>query len=153
MAIYSASSLRGRSPTPKDPLSALTQALAGAQGAQLLELLAARLKANKLTDQAEAKPHDFDLSRGAREVMYVTFRMGPRQELVFKIVPGTIMRRALDLCLDTWRGPEGDRYMASELFFYLPCNTKIDYDDFMTAEELEIENHDLIDVYSESYGG
>lgn len=123
-----------KSSTSKDPLSAITEALASAQGAQLIELIAAQLKAKKLIGQTETTAHDFDLSDGAREVMYVTCRMGPRQELVFKISPKTEMIRVVDRCCDTWRDSEGHRLIFSELFFYLPCNTKLEYYGWITAE-------------------
>lgn len=136
MAIHPALSRFGKSSTSKDPLSVINEALASAQGAQLLELIAAQLKANKLIGQTETTAHDFDLSAGAREVMYVTCRMGPRQELVFKISPKTLMIRVMHCCCDTWRDSEGHMFFAPELFFYLPCNTKIDYYSWMTAEQV-----------------
>ncbi|ELR10008.1 hypothetical protein VC83_06411 [Pseudogymnoascus destructans] len=158
MAVLSVTSSRGRSysPTstlPTDPLSIIQHALASGQGAQLIELLASQLKTNQFIGQPTAVPHDFDLSHGSHEVMYVTFRMGPRKEVVFKIGPDTIMRHEIDCCLEMWRYDDGRRYMAWELFFYLPCNTRIDYYKPLAAKELGVENHDLIDVFSESHGG
>ncbi|OBT70056.1 hypothetical protein VE03_00585 [Pseudogymnoascus sp. 23342-1-I1] len=163
MAVLTAPSRHGRSyqpphavptsrPSP-DPMSIIQLALASSQGHQLIELLAAQLKGNQFIGQPQTMAHDFDLSHGSREVMYVTFRMGPRRELVFKIGPETIMRHAVDRCLETWRSDEGRRFMAWELFFYLPDNVRIDYYKPMTAAELGVENHDLIDVFSESHGG
>jgi hypothetical protein len=144
MAVLPTTSYRGRSysrpltqpVSATDHLASLNLALSTPEGHKLLELLAAQLKASKFIDQTVMTPHDFDLSDGAHEVMYVTCRMGARQELVFKIGPGTLMRHAIDRCLETWRHPEGRRYMAWELFFYLPCNTRIDYFKPMTAKEV-----------------
>ncbi|OBT89417.1 hypothetical protein VE02_02056 [Pseudogymnoascus sp. 03VT05] len=154
MAVISTSSSRSRSYSPPtDPLTIIQHALASGQGPQLIELLAAQLKANEFIGQPVAVPHDFDLSHGSQEVMYVTFRNGPRKELVFKIAPETIMRQAIAFCLEVWRNDWGVRFKASELFFYLPCNNKIDYYTPLTARQLGVENHDLIDVFSESHGG
>ncbi|KFX91280.1 hypothetical protein O988_07818 [Pseudogymnoascus sp. VKM F-3808] len=137
-----------------DPLAAINLAFNSTQGHQLLELLAAQLKTNKFIGQAEAvKPHDFDLSDGARDVMYVTCRMETRQELIFKIEPGTLMKRVIDRCLETWRYPDGRRFIESDLNFFLPCGTKIDYSKTMTAAELGVESNDLIDVYGWWHGG
>lgn len=66
----------------------------------------------------------------------MTFRMGPRRELVFKVGPQTLMRRAIDRCLDAWRNEQGGRFNPWELFFYLPCNGKIDYYKPMTAAQV-----------------
>ena len=82
--------------------------------------------------------HDFDLSDGARDIMYVTIRMGPRQELVFKIGPQTLMRHAIDRCLDTWRKPNGQRFMGGELVFHMPDNNKINYYEPRTAAEVSL---------------
>ncbi|KFY45194.1 hypothetical protein V494_01094 [Pseudogymnoascus sp. VKM F-4513 (FW-928)] len=97
--------------------------------------------------------YDCDLSGGQEEVMYVTFRMGPRSALVFKIGPQTPMNRAIRRCVSNWKDDEGGRFTARELFVFLPCNSRIEYDKRMTAAQLGIENHDLIDVYTQSYGG
>lgn len=110
MAVISGSLRHSRSPSPIDPMTAITQALSTAQGTQLLELLAAQLKVNKFIGQPDVTAHDFDISDGASEVMYVTFRMGPRRELVFKVGPQTLMRRAIDLCIDAWRNEQGGRF-------------------------------------------
>lgn len=139
MAVISASSSRSRSySTPTDPLSIIQHALANGQGAQLIELLASQLKTNQFIGQPAAIPHDFDLSHGSHEVMYVTFRNGPRKEVVIKIGPETIMRHAIDCCLGMWRHPDGRRFMAWELFFYLPCNTRIDYYAPLTARQVSL---------------
>lgn len=136
MAIHPALSRFGKSSTPEDPLSAINEALASDLGAQLIKLIAKQLKPNKYIGQANTTAHDFDLSYGTRKAMYVACRMGPRQELVFKIGRKTMMKHVIDRCCDAWRDPEGHRLIASELFFYLPCNTKIDYHDGMTAKEV-----------------
>ncbi|OBT92769.1 hypothetical protein VE01_09154 [Pseudogymnoascus verrucosus] len=153
MAVLSAPSSRSRSNSPTDPLAIIQAALANGQGPQLIELLATQLKANQFIGQPIAIPHDFDLSHGSQEAMYVTFRHGPRKELVFKIGPDTIMKHAIDWCLETWRNDWGGRFMAWDLFFYLPDNMRIDYYKPLTARQLGIENHDLIDVFSASHGG
>ena len=88
--------------------------------------------------------YDFDLSHGSSDVLYATFRMGPRQDLVFRIGPEMIMRHAIDRCLETWRHPDGRKFMAWELFFYLPCNTRIDYYKPLTAAEVSLFSFTVI---------
>jgi hypothetical protein len=96
----------------------------------------ARPKRNELIRQLNASTYDFDLSNDSADVLYTTFRFGPRKELVFKISPSTLMRNAIILCLDAWRRPDGDIYSPEELFFYMPCNNKIDYYKPKTALEV-----------------
>ncbi|KFY16713.1 hypothetical protein V492_01149 [Pseudogymnoascus sp. VKM F-4246] len=139
-------------PAVSDPITILTQAIANGQGQQLIDLITAQIEAKKSTNQPESTGYDFDLSGGQAEVMYVTFRMGPRRELVFKIGPETKINDAIHCCVDTWT-TEWGRFWPWELFFYLPCNSRIDYYATMTAAQLGVENHDLIDVFTESYGG
>jgi hypothetical protein len=138
MAVLSTYSRYGRPPTLNDPLPIFQHDLAGFEDAHLIEPFAPQLKANKFIGLPQVMPHDFNLTDGSHGVMYVTFRMGPRRELVFRIGPETIMRHAIDCCLRSWVHPEGREFMAWELLFYLPCNTRIDYYKPLTAMEVSL---------------